>query len=68
MIEIKYREQNGEIVPYLDIVIDDDYAYLNEVLISPFVKNDAVIDVVRDYLSQCGFTDCAVRCSHLPVR
>lgn len=68
LYEIKYRQQNGEIVPYLDVEIDRNYAHLSEVLISPYVKNSGAVDATKDYLTICGFHNCDVRKSDLPVR
>lgn len=64
---IQYRKQNGVLVPYIDLIVDDDYSYLDEVLISPFIENKYVLATTRDYLSQCGF-NCTVRVSQLPAR
>lgn len=65
--EVKYRSQNGVIVPYIDITIENSALYLSEVLISPFIKSKVVKKTTQEYLSQCGI-DCEVRHSELPVR
>ena len=64
---VKYRTQNGIIVPYIDITVESSHTCLNEVLISPFVNNQCAWQTTYDYLSQCGF-NCKVRNSQLPVR
>lgn len=65
--EIKYRVQNGVLVPYIDIVINNDNAYLNKVMISPFIENEYAVATTCDYLTQCGF-NCKIIKSTLPVR
>lgn len=65
--EVKYRVQNGITVPYIDIVVNNANAYLNKVLISPFIENEYVLDTTCDYLTQCGFY-CETVQSELPVR
>ena len=65
--EIRYRSQNGVIVPYIDITVEGGALYLSEVLISPYIKNSIVQNTTKEYLSKCGF-DCDVRHSDLPVR
>lgn len=65
--EIRYRSQNGAIVPYIDLTVDGGALYLSEVLISPFIKSKIVKKTTQEYLHQCGI-DCEVRHSELPVR
>lgn len=65
--EVKYREQDGIIVPYLDIEICNKETSLISVMISPFNKNVAVIDNTKKYLANCGF-NCNVFSSSLPTR
>ena len=65
--EVKYRNQNGILVPYIEIVLKDASSILNEVWISPFVGNMGVLDTTSEYLSQCGFS-CKIKLSRLPVR
>lgn len=65
--EVKYRVQNGITIPYIDIVVNNANAYLNKVLISPFIENEYVLDTTCDYLTQCGFY-CETVQSELPVR
>lgn len=65
--EIKYRSQNGIVVPYIDIVVEDGKTFLEEVLISPYIENQNVVATTCDYLSQCGY-NCTTRKSLLPVR
>lgn len=64
---IKFRTQNGTLIPYIDLAVDNGDSYLQEVLISPFVKSESVLATTCDYLSQCGFNS-NVRISQLPVR
>ena len=64
--EVRYRSQEGMIVPYLDIELSKN-PYLAEVLISPFIKNEKAKSTITDYIKSCGF-DCNVRMSDLPVR
>jgi len=64
---VKFRSQNGVIVPYLDIVVENGSSYLSEVLISPFIKNDFALATTHEYVDQCGFS-CPTRVSTLPVR
>lgn len=65
--DVQFRCQNGIVVPYIDIVIEKEFAYLGEVLISPFIENKSAEDTTRCYLNQCGFK-CDVKKSDLPVR
>ena len=65
--DIKYREQNGIPVPYIEIPVPNDKNCLQSILISPFVDVKNSENVVSYYLSQCGFT-CKVTKSTLPVR
>ena len=67
MPDIKFRIQNGIPVPYIDLEIEDGTLYLDEILVSPFIKNENVLDITRDYLIRCGF-NCNVKKSELPVR
>lgn len=64
---ILFRKQNGAPIPYIDLVVDNGDAYLDEIMISPFIENESVLATTSDYLSQCGF-NCTVRVSQLPVR
>lgn len=65
--ELRFRAQGGILVPYVDMTIENGDAFLQEVLISPFIENAFVMDTTREYLAQCGY-DCPVRQSQLPVR
>lgn len=64
---VKFRSQNGVIVPYIDIVVDDGSSYLSEVLISPYIESDFALATTHEYLDYCGFS-CTARKSTLPVR
>lgn len=64
---VKFRSQNGVIVPYIDIVVENGASYLSEVLISPFIESDFVLATTHEYLDCCGFS-CITRQSILPVR
>lgn len=64
--EVKYRNQDGIIIPYIDIEITKN-AHVAEVLISPFVKNETALSTIKEYMKSCGF-NCNVRMSELPVR
>ncbi len=67
--EIRYRPQNGIMVPYLDLDWENAKFYLNSIWISPFIKSekDKVRDILKEYLAQCGF-ECNIYNSTLPVR
>lgn len=65
--ELRFRAQGGILVPYVDMTIENGDAFLQEVLISPFIENAFVMDTTREYLAQCGYA-CPVRQSQLPVR
>ncbi len=67
MPSIKYRTQNGIPIPYIDLIVEDGSSCLEEVLISPFIDSESVINTTNDYLTQCGF-NCTSRKSELPVR
>lgn len=67
MPSIKYRIQNGILVPYIDLIVENGSSYLEEVLISPFIDSESVVNTTNDYLTQCGF-NCTIRKSELPVR
>lgn len=64
---VKYRAQNGIVVPYIDITVDNGNSMLDEVLISPYIENNISLDTAKNYLAQCGFC-CEVKKSLLPVR
>ena len=64
---LRFRAQDGILVPYVDLAIENGPAYLKEVLISPFIENEFVMDTTKEYLAQCEY-DCPVRQSELPVR
>ena len=64
---IQYRNQNGVLIPYIELRIINGNDYLKEVLVSPFIKEDNAESTVKDYLMECGY-DCEVRKSELPVR
>lgn len=65
--DVRFRCQNGIVVPYIDVTIEKKYAYLGKVLISPFVEDPCAETTTRYYLEQCGFK-CDVKKSELPVR
>lgn len=65
--EIKYRSQDGMMIPYLDIEVSKN-AHVAEVLISPFIKNETALTTIKEYIKSCGFNNCKVRMSELPVR
>lgn len=67
MPSIKYRTQNGMPIPYIDLIVGNGTSYLEEVLISPFIDNECVVNTINDYLTQCGF-NCTIKKSELPVR
>lgn len=64
---VKYRTQNGIVVPYIDLIVEDGTSYLTDVLISPYIENQNALVTTSDYLSHCGFS-CKTRLSELPVR
>ena len=64
---VKFRLQNGMIVPYIDLVIENGECFLDEVLISPYINGDFVVETTHEYLGECGFS-CETRRSILPVR
>ncbi len=65
--EVKYRSQDGMVIPYLDIEVSKN-AHVAEVLISPYVKNETAQKTIKEYIKSCGFPNCNVRISELPVR
>ena len=64
---VKFRSQNGVIVPYIDIIVENGASYLSEVLISPFIESDFALATTHEYVGCCGFS-CTTRKSTLPVR
>lgn len=64
---VKFRSQNGIVVPYLDVTVEDGDSILDEILISPYIENKSVLDTTNTYLAQCGY-NCKARKSSLPVR
>lgn len=64
---VRYRMQNGVIVPYIDLVIENGVDYLDEILISPYINSDFALATTCEYLAECGCS-CNVRRSTLPVR
>ena len=67
MPNVKFRTQKGMPIPYIDLTVENGSSYLDEVLISPFIETESVVNTTKDYLVQCGF-DCTIRKSELPVR
>lgn len=67
MPDVKFRTQNGMLVPYIDLPIEDGTSCLQEVLVSPFIENKNVKSTTSDYLTQCGY-HCNIIKSELPVR
>ena len=65
--EIKFRNQNGRLVPYIEVVIESGDENLHEVSISPFESDITAVDTTREYLLHNKF-NCNVRISQLPVR
>lgn len=65
--EIEYRAQNGILVPHIDLVVKNGDDMLQEIYISPFLKDDSAVSTMQDYLKKCG-VDCEVHKSELPVR
>lgn len=65
--DVKFRTQNGILVPYLDVAVERGSSYLEEILISPFIESPSVQTTTTDYLQQCKFKG-KVRISDLPVR
>lgn len=65
--DVEYRTQNGEVVPYIDLIVTRKADYLTEVLISPYMKSQSALVTTRDYLAQSKF-NCEVKISELPVR
>lgn len=64
---VKYRLQNGVIIPYIDLEIEHGECYLQEILVSPHISSEFVVDTTHEYIGQCGFS-CKCRKSVLPVR
>jgi hypothetical protein len=64
---VEYRAQNGILVPHIDLMVKDSDAMLEEILISPFLKDKSAVSTMEDYLKKCGVA-CGVRKSELPVR
>lgn len=67
LYEVKFRSQNGIVVPYIEVTVESQYASLCEVLISPYIKNESSLATTSDYISKCGF-NCTVKKSLLPAR
>ena len=64
---VKYRLQNGVIIPYIDLAIENGECFLEEILVSPHIKSEFAIDSTHEYIEQCGFS-CKCQKSVLPVR
>ncbi len=64
---VKYRVQNGMVVPYIDLVVENGASYLMGILISPYIENQNALATTSDYLEHCEFY-CETRLSKLPVR
>ena len=64
---VKYRLQNGVIIPYIDLVIENGECFLEEILVSPHIKSEFALDSTHEYIEQCGFS-CKCQKSVLPVR
>ena len=66
--EIKYRNKQGVVVPYVEINFSDRELKLSQLCISPFLKKTNAFDLSTEFLSKNGFKNCQVYQSDLPVR
>ena len=64
--EVHYRNQNGVLVPYIDIPVEN--AHILEVMISPLVESQNCESITHEFLTSRSFTHCNVRKSKLPIR
>ena len=64
---IKYRNQNGVIIPYVDLTIEKGYSEIKKVKVSPYITNPIAVSTTKEYLEHCGFK-CSVVQSQLPTR
>ena len=66
--EVKYRNQGGTIVPYIELEVESADNYLNGILISPLVKEENVVKRTLDFIQSRGFSTIDIKQSELPVR
>ena len=64
--KVKYRAQNGIMIPYLILRVAK--AWIWEVKLSPYIKEDNSIEVTKGYLKSKGYSSIRVTHSELPVR
>ncbi len=68
--EIRYRKQQGVLIPYIEIPCSKDA--LQSIQISPFVRSgfshSANVGLLQNYLEKQGFARVSVSQSELPVR
>lgn len=67
MYDIKYRDRNGILVPYIEIEVENAQQYLEEVMLSPMISERVAKDTAEEFLVECGFNG-KVSLSKLPVR
>ncbi len=66
LAEVRYRSQNGALVPYVEI---PGWSHaLRKIQISPYVKTDFAEDSLKNYLQSIGLGHIRVSRSELPVR
>jgi hypothetical protein len=63
--EIKFRDNNGLLIPYIEI--DTDKKYFESARLSPVMSNDAV-ESTKFFLRYRGYPDNYVDKSNLPIR
>lgn len=63
--EVKIRHSHDVDVPYIELYFND---FLEEVMISPLVKDENVVERTLDFVRSRGFNNKIIKQSELPVR
>lgn len=65
--EIKYRNKNGYIIPYIELEFKN-IGYFNFVTLAPLINEDQAKKSMEEYLRSNGFNNVSVRKSEVPIR
>lgn len=64
--EIKYREANGYIIPYVEVALPEEY--LNSITIGPLIAQQEAKQSLQKFLKSRGYNNVEINCSNVPVR
>jgi hypothetical protein len=65
--EIKYRIDNGILVPYFDYYIDDLYNYITDVVVGPKYDDKLPEITIKEYCESLGIANVKIEKSSIPI-